>query len=118
MTSGYGYRQSPTSGASTYHKGVDLAGNVGDTVSSYKSGTVIQAGWDNNGGGNYVKVDHGNGMVTTYMHLSKISVKSGDKVSAGSKLGEVGSTGISTGPHLDFRICINGSYVDPMNYLK
>lgn len=100
------------------HNGVDLAGNIGDRVNAYKSGTVIQSGWDNNGGGNYIKIDHGNGVVSTYMHLNKIYVKNGDSVSVGDKIGEVGNTGISTGPHLDFRICVNGIYVNPMNYIK
>ena len=119
ITSGFGPRSaSSTNGVgSTYHMGIDI-GSVGYTtpVGAAAAGVVTVA-TRSGGAGNYVAVSHGNGVVTLYMHLSSISVSVGDSVSQGQTLGITGSTGNSTGPHLHFAVQIDGSYVNPMNYL-
>ena len=112
----YGYRVAPTAGASTYHQGIDIAGSYGDPIYAAASGTVTQAGY-NSGCGNYVTISHGNGLYTVYMHCSKLYVSSGQSVSQGQTIAAEGSTGISTGPHLHFSVIVNGTYVNPMNYL-
>jgi murein DD-endopeptidase MepM/ murein hydrolase activator NlpD len=116
LTSGYGYRTHPISGIRTFHNGIDIAASTGTGVYSYASGTVISVGQDNTLG-IFVAVDHGNGLVTRYLHLSKASVSKGDKVSTGDRIGSVGNTGYSTGPHLHFEVIKNGSYQNPWNYI-
>jgi hypothetical protein len=116
LTSGYGYRTHPISGIRTFHNGIDIATSTGTGVYSYASGTIIAVGQDNTLG-IYVAVDHGNGLVTRYLHLSKSNVSRGDKVSTGDRIGSVGNTGYSTGPHLHFEVIKNGSYQDPWNYI-
>ena len=117
ITSYFGYRDSPTAGASTYHEGIDIAAALGTAVSAFQSGVVQFAG-DAGGYGNQVIIDHLNGLVTYYSHLNDIMVSAGQTVAAGSQIGTVGSTGISTGPHLDFRTQQNGRFVDPLTYLN
>ncbi len=116
ISSPFGYRKSPTSGASTYHQGIDIDGNTGDAVWAAKAGTVIIAGYGN-AAGNYVKIDHRDGTTSIYMHLNSISVRSGQNVSAGTTIGTMGSTGVSTGDHLHFGITVGGVYVNPCNYV-
>lgn len=116
-TSSFGKRKAPTKGASTYHKGVDWAVPTGTSVMAASGGTVTKAGWTS-GGGYTVYINHGNGTETRYKHLSKILVSVGQKVSQGQVIARSGSTGVSTGPHLHFEILINGSYVNPLNYVK
>ncbi|MBR6107294.1 MAG: peptidoglycan DD-metalloendopeptidase family protein [Oscillospiraceae bacterium] len=104
------------------HKGMDIISYSrainGANVYPCKPGTVITAayGW-NWGFGNYIQIDHGNGLVTLYAHLSSISVSTGQKVQLGQKIGNVGSTGNSTGPHLHLGVILNGQYVNPAPYL-
>jgi murein DD-endopeptidase MepM/ murein hydrolase activator NlpD len=117
ISSGFGYRTAPIAGASTYHEGVDIAASRGTTVSSAKDGTVISAGYVS-GFGYQVVVDHGDGDVTYYSHLYSYNVLPGDYVSQGQKIGGVGSTGTSTGNHLDFRVQRNGEYIDPLTLLN
>ena len=100
-----------------FHTGIDIANKRGTTVSAAAGGKVTSAGWSG-GYGYCIIVDHGNGMKTRYAHLSKILVSVGDSVSRGEKIGEVGSTGNSTGPHLHFEVIVNGSTKNPINYLK
>lgn len=116
LTSGYGYRIHPISGVRTFHNGIDIAASTGTGVYSYASGTVIAVGQDNTLG-KYIAIDHGNGLVTRYLHLSKFNVSKGDKVSTGDRIGSVGNTGYSTGPHLHFEVIKNGSYQNPWNYI-
>lgn len=116
-TSSFGKRKAPTAGASTYHKGVDWAVPTGTSVMAASGGTVTKAGWTS-GGGYTVYINHGNGTETRYKHLSKILVSVGQKVRQGQVIARSGSTGVSTGPHLHFEILINGSYVNPLNYVK
>ena len=117
ISSYFGYRDAPTWGASTYHEGIDIAGYYGEGIYAAMSGTVTTAGWGG-GTGNYIVIDHGNGLKTVYMHLSDIYVSAGQYVSQGSTIGAMGSTGISTGTHLHFSVIVNGAYVDPFWYVS
>ena len=116
LTSRFGKRKAPTKGASTYHKGVDWSTPVGTSVVASSGGTVIRAGW----GGGYgycIYIEHPDGKVTRYGHLSKILVKTGQTVNQGEKIALSGNTGVSTGPHLHFEILVGGTQVDPFKYL-
>lgn len=115
ITSGYGPRTSPTAGASSYHRGIDIGASYGSGALAAADGVVSYTGWFS-GGGNTVIIDHGNGLSTLYMHLSGFAVSQGSSVSAGQTVGYVGSTGISTGPHLHFAVMVGGSYVNPLGY--
>lgn len=116
ITSPFGPRKSPTTGASTYHQGVDLDTGTGWPVVAARAGVVVFAGWGN-AAGNYVTIDHQDGFRSTYMHLSSINVSVGQIVSAGKNIGATGSTGVSTGDHLHFGISLNGVWVNPCNYV-
>ena len=116
ITSPFGPRVSPTTGASTYHQGVDLDTGTGWPVVAAKAGTVTVAGWGS-AAGNYVQIDHHDGFKTIYMHLSSYSVRAGQNVSAGQYIGATGSTGVSTGDHLHFGVQLNGVYVNPCSYV-
>ena len=116
ITSPFGPRVSPTTGASTYHQGVDLDTGTGWSVVASRAGIVSFAGWGN-AAGNWVKINHQDGFTSVYMHLSAISVSTGQMVSAGQQIGLTGSTGVSTGDHLHFGIMLNGVYVNPCNYV-
>lgn len=100
------------------HYGVDYAAPSGTPVHTIGDGTVIEKGWDNKGGGNYVKIRHNSTYTTTYMHLKGFAkgLKKGSKVKQGDLIGYVGSTGMSTGPHLDFRLNKNGKYINPLTF--
>ena len=117
ITSYFGYRNAPTKGASTYHRGIDIGAPTGTNAVSVLAGTVIAASY-NSSSGYYVKVDHGNGVVTSYLHASKILVSVGQKVKRGEAVIKIGSTGVSTGPHLHFGLAINGVYIDPLKYIS
>ncbi len=117
QTSGFGRRNAPTKGASTYHKGVDWAVPTGTSVYASCGGTVAKAGWGS-GYGYVVYINHEDGRQTRYGHLSKVLVKSGQSVKQGERIALSGNTGISTGPHLHFEILINGSQVNPLKYLN
>jgi murein DD-endopeptidase MepM/ murein hydrolase activator NlpD len=117
LTSGFGRRNRPTKGASSYHKGVDWATPVGTSVVASSSGVVTRAGWGS-GYGYCVYIKHSDGRETRYGHLSKVLVSVGQSVSQGQRIALSGNTGVSTGPHLHFEILINGSQVNPLNYLN
>ena len=117
MSSGFGKRKAPKRGASTYHKGVDWATPTGTAVYASCGGTVAKAGWGS-GYGYVVYITHPDGRQTRYAHLSKVLVSVGQTVSQGQKIALSGNTGISTGPHLHFEMLINGSQVNPLNYLN
>ncbi len=116
ITSAFGDRSSPTEGASSNHKGIDIGASSGSSVVAAAGGTVVIATYSASAG-NYIMISHGGGVYTVYMHLSSIGVSSGESVTRGSTIGTVGSTGYSTGPHLHFGIRINGSYVNPSSYV-
>lgn len=115
MSSGYGYRRDPVYGSTKFHEGLDFAAPSGTDVFATADGEVAEAGWKG-GYGNCVDVDHGYNYVTRYAHLAKISVKPGDKIARGQKLGEVGSTGKSTGPHLHYEVRFKDEAQNPVNY--
>lgn len=117
ITSLFGARPNPFTGATEFHNGLDIGAPAGSPVRVPLPGTVTFAGWQQGGGGNYVVVDHGNGLKTTYAHLSAIHVAVGQSVGASAVVGKVGSTGNSTGPHLDFQVIRNGQFVDPRQFL-
>ena len=117
VTSDYGTRVSPTSGASSNHKGIDIGASAGAAIVAAANGTVKAANYSS-AAGNYVMIDHGGGLYTVYMHCSSHAVSEGTAVSAGQTIAYVGSTGISTGNHLHFGVSLNGSYVSPWSYLK
>ena len=116
VTSDYGTRVSPMSGASSNHKGIDIGASAGADNIAAADGTVT-AGSYSSAAGNYVMIDHGGGLYTVYMHASSLLVSPGQTVSAGDVIAKVGSTGISTGSHLHFGVSLNGSYVSPWSYL-
>jgi murein DD-endopeptidase MepM/ murein hydrolase activator NlpD len=117
LTSGFGKRNRPTRGASSYHKGVDWATPVGTSVVASSSGTVTRAGWGS-GYGYCVYIHHSDGKDTRYGHLSKVLVSVGQSVTQGQRIALSGNTGVSTGPHLHFEILVNGTQVNPLNYLN
>lgn len=101
-----------------YHKGIDIANRAAPEVLAADSGTVIAAGWDPSGYGNKVMVDHGNGFVTLYGHLQKIYVVPGQRVARGNAIGQMGSTGRSTGTHLHFEVRQGGGFRNPLDFLR
>lgn len=116
ISSGFGYRTQPIAGASTNHKGIDFAASTGTPIYAAAAGTVISAGYAGNAG-NLLVISHGNGLLTYYMHCNAIYVSAGQKVSRGQNVAAVGTTGNSTGPHLHFQVMLNGTPVNPANYL-
>jgi len=116
ITSKFGNRLHPVLKKYSLHTGVDIAGSGcnGDPVVAAAAGTVIKATYSNSYG-NYVVIDHGDGITTLYAHSSKLLVKAGDKVKAGQQIMKVGTTGYSTGPHLHFEVRKNGSYLNPLD---
>ncbi len=118
ITSLYGNRMHPILGYERYHSGVDINGSVGDPVVAADGGTVILSSYDAGGYGNYIVINHGGGRTTLYAHMSSVAVSVGNVVSQGQTIGYVGSTGLSTGPHLHFEIAVNGNRHDPLGYLS
>jgi murein DD-endopeptidase MepM/ murein hydrolase activator NlpD len=117
ISSGYGWRADPFTGEQRFHYAVDLKGNTGTPVKAAMDGTVSALVRDSRDYGNYIILRHSGGYRTVYAHLSAFSVKLGDKVIQGNKIGEVGSTGRSTGPHLHFQIYKDGRAVNPIDLL-
>ncbi len=117
ITSGFGNREVPMAGASANHRGIDIGAPTGSSILAAASGRVTTATY-NYSAGNYVVISHGNGVSTVYMHASALYVSEGESVSQGQKIAAVGSTGYSTGPHLHFGVIVNGSYVNPLNYVR
>lgn len=118
ISSPYGYRVHPIYGTSKFHSGTDIAASSGSDILAAESGRVILASYGYNGGyGNYIIIDHGNGMTTRYAHCSSLYVSVGTNVSRGQRIAAVGSTGASTGPHCHFEVRINGNTQNPMSYV-
>lgn len=116
ITSYFGARNTGIRGASTYHEAIDIANSYGTPIYASDGGTVIYAGWMG-GYGYLVKIDHGNGYVTYYGHNSSLLVSVGEHVHKGQQVARMGSTGVSSGNHCDFRIQLNGTFLNPLNYL-
>ena len=112
----YGYRIHPILGHKQFHNGVDMAAPGGSPILAAYDGKVVAAAYSNSMG-NYIMIDHGDGLYTIYMHASALYVSSGTEVSKGDKIAAVGTTGRSTGNHLHFSVRLNGNYVSPWNYL-
>ena len=118
ISSGYGGRIHPTTGKYKFHGGLDIPGSYGSAIVAANSGKVIWAGNRGDSYGNYVIIDHGGGVSTLYGHSSKVLVSTGQSVSRGQRIANVGSTGRSTGPHCHFEVRINGSRVNPTPYVN
>jgi len=116
VTSEFGYRISPFTGKREFHRGIDIAAKMGEEILAPANGYIASASYQPDMG-NMLLIDHGNGIVTCYGHLAKISVKRGSTVKRGEIIGAVGSSGRSTGPHLHYGIKVNGVYVNPKKYL-
>lgn len=116
LTSGFGYRVHPILGYRRFHAGIDFGAPHGSTIRAADSGTVIFAGWYG-GYGRSVIIDHGSGLTTLYAHASEIYVSEGQGVERGQAIAAIGSTGLSTGPHLHFEVRRNGDPVNPLEYL-
>ncbi len=118
ITSGYGWRPHPIGGNRQFHGGIDIGVSTGTSVYAAAAGRVksVGRGWQN-GYGNNIVLDHGRGITTWYGHLSEILVKEGQWVTQGQQIAKSGNTGMSTGPHLDFRIKIGDDTIDPLKWL-
>ena len=116
LSSDYGYRSDPFTGLRTFHTGIDISAPYGTPVYAYAGGKVVVS-TSNSVRGNYVTIDHGNGLQTSYLHLSSRLVKVGDVVSSRQLIGKVGATGSATGYHLHFTVTKNGTLVSPWNYV-
>jgi murein DD-endopeptidase MepM/ murein hydrolase activator NlpD len=115
-SSNYGWRIDPLTGQKAFHEGVDFMADPGTAIHAAGGGIVVYA--DTNAGyGNMLEIDHGNGLISRYAHASKILAKVGDVVMKGQKIGEVGNTGRSTGPHLHFEVRLRGASQNPEHYL-
>jgi murein DD-endopeptidase MepM/ murein hydrolase activator NlpD len=117
FSSNFGWRIDPLTGQRAMHEGVDFAAEPGTPIKAAAGGIVIFSDI-HQGYGNMIEIDHGNGLVSRYAHASKRLVKEGDVVLRGQKIGEVGSTGRSTGPHLHFEVLLNGTPQNPTRYLN
>lgn len=117
ISSPFGNRLHPILKVYKMHTGIDISAGSGTNILAANAGTVISAGW-NNSYGYMVMIDHGGGIVTLYAHSSKLLVSKGDVVARGQAIAKVGSTGMSTGPHLHFEVRINGAYKNPLDYVS
>jgi murein DD-endopeptidase MepM/ murein hydrolase activator NlpD len=117
ISSGFGYRSDPFTGAGAFHAGLDFRGPIGAPIYAAAAGTVTYAGV-RSGYGNCVEVSHGNGLLTRYAHMSRIESHMGQAVKPGEVIGRIGSTGRSTGPHLHFEVRINDQAVNPRPFLE
>jgi murein DD-endopeptidase MepM/ murein hydrolase activator NlpD len=116
-SSNFGYRVDPFTGAKSFHEGIDFPANVGTAIVAAASGKIVYAGYHAEYG-KIIEIDHGNGLLSRYAHASQIFVNEGDLVVRGQRLGSVGSTGRSTGPHLHFEVRLNGVPQNPARFLE
>ena len=117
LSSPFGMRKHPVLGYSRMHNGIDMAAASGTPIYATRAGTVTTASYQAGGAGNYVSINHGDGFASIYMHMTNYVVSKGQTVSQGQLIGYVGSTGLSTGPHLHFGISYAGTYVNPLAYI-
>ncbi|HET9428441.1 MAG TPA: M23 family metallopeptidase [Allosphingosinicella sp.] len=118
FTSGFGLRSDPFRGRAAMHGGIDLAGPVGTPIYATADGLVAKAAWNNGGYGNLVEINHGQGILTRYGHLSRIAATAGQRVRRGDLIGYMGSTGRSTGSHLHYEVRIDGRAVNPIPFMQ
>lgn len=116
LTDYFGWRTHPVYGTRHWHDGIDLDAPVGTPLRAVAPGTVTMAGWYG-GYGRVIRIDHGGGLVTQYAHLSQIDVEPGQQVEGGEQIGLSGNSGVTTGPHLHFMVMVNGTAVNPLDYL-
>ncbi len=116
VSSDYGWRTHPITGKRSFHDGIDISNKEGTSILAYANGTVTKTAWTDSYG-NYIVIDHGGGLETYYIHLSGFDVSVGDSVSGGQLIGRMGKTGSATGSHLQFEVRINGTPVNPWDYL-
>ncbi len=117
VTSEFGWRKHPVLGINRFHNGIDIGAKTGASILAAYNGTVVASSYTS-AMGNYIMIDHGDGLYTIYMHCSALYVTKGQAVSRGDTIGAVGSTGLSTGPHLHFSVRRNGEYVNPLDYVS
>ncbi len=117
ITSEFGTREQPAPGASKEHKGIDIGAGMGADIVAADSGTVLFSG-NSSSYGKYIVITHGGGITTLYAHCSELLVKAGATVTKGQLIAKVGSTGISSGPHLHFEVSVNGARQNPKNYVN
>lgn len=115
MLSGFGYRVHPVYKIRKFHAGLDFPARVGTAIQASGDGVVVEAGW-HAGYGHCVKISHGYGYQTLYAHMNKITVRQGEHVKKGHKIGEVGDTGLSTAPHLHYEVHYKGNPINPINF--
>lgn len=120
ISSYFGNRLHPILKVYRFHSGIDIGAPQGTYIHAAASGKVIWSGWRSGGGGNTIIIDHGGGIATLYLHIMQggLLVKEGQVVAAGDVIAKVGSTGLSTGPHLHFTVKVNGESVDPLKYVS
>ncbi|MDW3211825.1 MAG: M23 family metallopeptidase [Reichenbachiella sp.] len=116
ITSNFGERYNPLKKQKDFHKGIDFAAEVGTPVQSTAAGTVISVSSNHGGYGKKIEIEHNEGFITKYAHLSEIKVKEGELVTLGQVIGLSGNTGASTAPHLHYEVLKEGEYVDPLDY--
>ena len=117
ITSPFGMRFHPILNRYRMHNGIDMAAAANTPIYAARGGLVVTASYQKDGAGNYVQLDHGDGFRSIYMHMTRYVVKTGDYVAPGQVIGYVGSTGLSTGNHLHFGISLNGTYINPLEYI-
>ena len=117
ISSGFGYRADPFTGGAAFHAGLDFRGPIGAPIHAAAKGTVSFAGVKQ-GYGNVIEIDHGNGLMTRYAHMSRFAARIGQPVEAGAVIGAIGNTGRSTGPHLHFEVRIHDRPVNPRPFLE
>ncbi len=115
VLSGFGYRIHPVYKIRKFHQGVDFPARIGTPIQATGDGVVVEAGW-HQGYGNCVRINHGYGYETWYAHMSKMSVRPGERVKKGQKIGEVGDTGLSTAPHLHYEVHYKGKPINPIHF--
>ena len=115
VLSGFGYRIHPVYKVKKFHEGVDFPARIGTAIQSTGDGVVMEAGW-HNGYGNCVRISHGFGYETWYAHMNKMTVRVGEKIKKGHKIGEVGDTGLSTAPHLHYEVHYKGKPINPIHF--
>lgn len=115
ISSSFGMRMHPINKEKKFHRGIDIKARNGSPVFATAEGKVIKTSYDDKNG-KYIRIQHKEGFISSYMHLSSILIKEGENISGGEVIGKVGNTGKSTAPHLHFEVSENGKYVDPSTF--